>query len=53
MIIDTIQERGMSVVDKIWASKEICRFPLFSFLQPLPLEWMCVLYIIMLSGKFI
>ncbi|XP_059145030.1 vitamin K-dependent gamma-carboxylase-like isoform X2 [Physella acuta] len=50
MIIDTLQERGMSVVDKVWASKEICRFPLFSFIQPLPLEWMCVIYIIMLSG---
>ncbi|BFZ17560.1 hypothetical protein BsWGS_20599 [Bradybaena similaris] len=50
MILDVIEERGMAFADSWWGSEEECRFPLFDFLQPLPLQWMYVVYLIMLSG---
>uniref|UniRef100_A0A2C9JGW2 Vitamin K-dependent gamma-carboxylase n=2 Tax=Biomphalaria glabrata TaxID=6526 RepID=A0A2C9JGW2_BIOGL len=50
MVIDTLMERGMSLADGIWGNVDTCRFPLFSFLQPLPLEWMCLVYMAMLVG---
>lgn len=53
MVIDTLMERGMSLADGIWGNVDTCRFPLFSFLQPLPLEWMCLVYMAMLVGRCI
>uniref|UniRef100_A0A0A9YUT8 Vitamin K-dependent gamma-carboxylase n=1 Tax=Lygus hesperus TaxID=30085 RepID=A0A0A9YUT8_LYGHE len=50
MMIDTIEERGLSDADLRWGDPEECRFPLFDFLAPLPLEWMCMLYLVMLVG---
>ncbi|KAH9494869.1 hypothetical protein Btru_015868, partial [Bulinus truncatus] len=49
MILDTLNERGMSSADIIWGSK-VCRFPLFNFLRPLSLEWMYMVYMIMFFG---
>lgn len=50
MIIDIPQERGMDAIDVRWDDPSNCNFPLFDFLQPLPLQWMYVVYLIMLLG---
>jgi len=52
MVIDIPQERGMGVADSRWGIKDTCHFPLLNILQPLPLEWMFIVYLIMLLGKF-
>ncbi|XP_067396404.1 vitamin K-dependent gamma-carboxylase [Emydura macquarii macquarii] len=51
MALDIPQERGLSYLDhKYLDGLEVCRFPLFNFLQPLPLDWMYLLYTVMLLG---
>lgn len=52
MVLDTIQERGMAIADILWGTddNDICRFPFFNFLHPLPLVWMYVMYIFMLGA---
>ncbi|MBN3276865.1 VKGC carboxylase, partial [Polyodon spathula] len=51
MVVDIPQERGLSYVDyKYLDGMVVCRFPLFNFLQPLPLDWMYLVYVIMLLG---
>ncbi|XP_059142714.1 vitamin K-dependent gamma-carboxylase-like [Physella acuta] len=50
MVLDVFTERGMNVLDIEWDESTFCRFPLFPFLRPLPVRWMCVVYIIMFSG---
>ncbi|XP_043940230.1 vitamin K-dependent gamma-carboxylase [Protopterus annectens] len=51
MLIDIPQERGLSHLDyRFLDGLEVCRFPLFNFLQPLPLDWMYLLYVVMLLG---
>uniref|UniRef100_A0A8C8S9U9 Vitamin K-dependent gamma-carboxylase n=1 Tax=Pelusios castaneus TaxID=367368 RepID=A0A8C8S9U9_9SAUR len=51
MALDIPQERGLSYLDhKYLDGLEVCRFPLFNFLQPLPLDWMYLLYTTMLLG---
>ncbi|XP_060082240.1 vitamin K-dependent gamma-carboxylase-like [Ylistrum balloti] len=50
MVIDIPQERGMAVADSRWGDNSVCYFPLFDWLQPLPLKWMYVVYLIMLFG---
>lgn len=50
MVIDIPQERGLAHADYKWGDPEECRFPLFDFLAPLPIEWMYIVYLIMLSG---
>ncbi|CAL1530882.1 unnamed protein product [Lymnaea stagnalis] len=49
MILDTIEERGMAMADVFWGmdDDDVCRFPLFNFLHPLPLVWM---YLIILHS---
>uniref|UniRef100_A0A8C8DTX7 Vitamin K-dependent gamma-carboxylase n=1 Tax=Oryzias sinensis TaxID=183150 RepID=A0A8C8DTX7_9TELE len=51
MAIDVTQERGLSHLDyKYLDGAPVCRFPLFDFLQPLPLDWMYFLYLVMFLG---
>ncbi|XP_065254811.1 vitamin K-dependent gamma-carboxylase [Emys orbicularis] len=51
MALDIPQERGLSYLDhKYLDGLEVCRFPLVNFLEPLPLDWMYLLYTVMLLG---
>ncbi|KAG9353838.1 hypothetical protein JZ751_011962 [Albula glossodonta] len=51
MAIDITQERGLSHLDyKYLDGAPICRFPLFNFLEPLPLDWMYLVYVVMFLG---
>uniref|UniRef100_A0A1B6CFW1 Vitamin K-dependent gamma-carboxylase n=1 Tax=Clastoptera arizonana TaxID=38151 RepID=A0A1B6CFW1_9HEMI len=51
MFIDTLEERGLSDADIKWGDPKLCRFPLFNFLKPFPLEWMCLIYFLMAVGS--
>lgn len=53
MMVDTLEERGLSVAELKWGDRNRCHFPLFDFLQPLPSEWMCLLCLLMWLGMFI
>lgn len=51
MAIDITQERGLSHLDwKYLDGAPVCRFPLFNFLHPLPLDWMYFVYLVMFVG---
>ncbi|XP_063788044.1 vitamin K-dependent gamma-carboxylase isoform X1 [Pseudophryne corroboree] len=51
MVLDIPQERGLSYLDhKFLDGLDVCRFPLFNFLSPFPLDWMYLTYVIMLLG---
>lgn len=51
MALDVPQERGLGHLDQRYLDGlEVCRFPLLPFLQPLPLDWMYLLYTIMFLG---
>ncbi|XP_034090042.1 vitamin K-dependent gamma-carboxylase [Gymnodraco acuticeps] len=51
MVIDITQERGLSHLDyKFMDGAPVCRFPLFNFLKPLPLDWMYLVYVVMFFG---
>ncbi|KAJ7305318.1 hypothetical protein JRQ81_011237 [Phrynocephalus forsythii] len=51
MALDIPQERGLSYLDhKYLDGLRVCRFPLFDFLEPLPLDWMYLVYTVMLLG---
>ncbi|XP_030057540.1 vitamin K-dependent gamma-carboxylase [Microcaecilia unicolor] len=51
MALDIPQERGLSYLDyKYLDGLQVCRFPLFNFLEPLPLDWMYLVYVTMLLG---
>lgn len=50
MVIDCMHERGMSYAIDRWGDELECRFPLFDFMRPLPVAWMCILYTVMLLG---
>uniref|UniRef100_A0A3Q3XH26 Vitamin K-dependent gamma-carboxylase n=1 Tax=Mola mola TaxID=94237 RepID=A0A3Q3XH26_MOLML len=51
MTIDITQERGLSHLDyKYLDGAPVCRFPLFNFLQPLPMDWMYLVYVVMFLG---
>lgn len=52
MLLDTLQERGLAAADVRWGDPDECRFPLFDLLRPLPVQWMCVLYLLMIIGLF-
>ncbi|KAM9841200.1 vitamin K-dependent gamma-carboxylase [Aulostomus maculatus] len=52
MAIDVTQERGLSHLDyKYLDGAPVCRFPLFNFLQPLPMDWMYLVYVVMFLGS--
>ncbi|KAG1970801.1 vitamin K-dependent gamma-carboxylase [Pimephales promelas] len=51
MALDITQERGLSHLDyKYLDGAPVCRFPLFNFLKPLPMDWMFFVYFVMLLG---
>ncbi|NXC38331.1 VKGC carboxylase, partial [Penelope pileata] len=51
MALDVPQERGLARLDMRYLDGlELCRFPLLSALRPLPLDWMYLVYGIMLLG---
>uniref|UniRef100_A0A6Q2YCR2 Vitamin K-dependent gamma-carboxylase n=1 Tax=Esox lucius TaxID=8010 RepID=A0A6Q2YCR2_ESOLU len=51
MAIDITQERGLSHLDyKYLDGAPVCRFPLLNFLQPLPLDYMYLVYVVMFFG---
>ncbi|KAM6986882.1 vitamin K-dependent gamma-carboxylase isoform 2-T2 [Aplochiton taeniatus] len=51
MAVDITQERGLSHLDyKYLDGAPVCRFPLFNNLQPLPLDWMYLVYVVMFFG---
>ncbi|XP_050538854.1 vitamin K-dependent gamma-carboxylase [Daktulosphaira vitifoliae] len=50
MLIDTVDERGFCRVEKRWMESAKCYFPLVDFIQPLPGEWMCLVYATMFTG---
>ena len=53
MAIDITQERGLSHLDyKYLDGAPVCRFPLFNSLEPLPMDWMYLVYVVMLLGGF-
>lgn len=51
MLLDIWQERGWGELVELFGDEEECRFPLFDFLKPLPLEWMYVVYLLMCIGE--
>ena len=50
-MIDIPNERGMADADVEYGTKTTCHFPLFDFLEPLPAQWMVIVYAIMFIGK--
>ncbi|XP_074647934.1 vitamin K-dependent gamma-carboxylase-like isoform X2 [Tubulanus polymorphus] len=51
MFIDLFGERGLTEVDSRWGDPDNqCYYPLFDFLRPLPLHWMHLLFMVMLTG---
>ncbi|XP_026271298.1 vitamin K-dependent gamma-carboxylase isoform X2 [Frankliniella occidentalis] len=50
MAIDTLEERGLGEADLRWGAPKRCYFPLFDFLRPLPLAWMCIIYFVIWLG---
>ncbi|KAH9361006.1 hypothetical protein HPB48_019608 [Haemaphysalis longicornis] len=51
MVLDQPEERGLAFVEERWGDPKECRFPLFSFLKPLPIEGMYCVHLVMLLGK--
>ncbi|KAF6103503.1 gamma-glutamyl carboxylase [Phyllostomus discolor] len=52
MVLDIPQERGLSSLDRRYLDGlDVCRFPLLNALQPLPLDWMYLVYTIMFLGE--
>nr|CAD7400436.1 unnamed protein product [Timema cristinae] len=52
MVLDVVEERGLANADIKWGNPNECRFPLFDVLKPLPLDWMCIIHLIMWAGAF-
>lgn len=46
MMLDIPQERGMTKADVRFGNdmKDVCHFPMFSFLYPLDADYMAILY---------
>ena len=51
MIADIFHERGMHMVEYDYGDENECRFPLFNFLKPLPLPWMYMVFLTLLSSE--
>ena len=52
MVLDVVDERGLSNIDLKWGDPDTCHFPLIHGLKPLPLPWMIILYAVMWLGAF-
>lgn len=50
MLADLFQERGGADLDIRWGNPRNCHFPLFTFLKPMSLPYMGLLYGVMLIG---
>ena len=50
MLIDIPNERGMADADIEYGDKFQCSFPLFSFVKPLSMQFMVILYALMFLG---
>lgn len=50
MLIDIAEERGGSSIRERWADPERCHFPIFEWIQPLPMWGMCSVYAVMWLG---
>ena len=53
MLMDIFHERGFPMAVYIYGDPDECRFPLFDFLSPLPLQWMYVVYLALILGMFV
>lgn len=52
MVLDVFQERGLPFADDKFSDPNLCFFPLFNFITPLPVDWMYLVYLILLIGKY-
>lgn len=52
MVIDIVNERGLSNIDEKWGDPKICRFPLIHGMEAPTLPWMTIIYTIMWFGAF-
>ncbi|CAL7951877.1 unnamed protein product [Xylocopa violacea] len=52
MVLDVVEERGLSDVDIKWGDPMECHFPLIHGMKPPPLPWMILVYTIMWAGAF-
>ncbi|XP_021230711.1 vitamin K-dependent gamma-carboxylase, partial [Numida meleagris] len=51
MALDVPQERGLARLDQRYLDGlQVCRFPLLPALHPLPLDWMYLVYAVMMLG---
>ena len=50
MFLDAFMERGLHTAHLRWGDKTQCHFPLFNFMAPLPLEWMYIVYLAIMTG---
>lgn len=52
MILDVVEERGLSDIDLKWGDPYGCHFPLIHGMKPPTLPWMIFLYTLMWIGSF-
>ena len=50
MLFDVFHEIGMQDAEIQWGNPDQCLFPLFDFLQPMRLEYMYMVYLILILG---
>jgi len=50
MLHDVFNERHMSDLANVWHNERMCYFTLFDFVEPLPLNWMFVIHLLMALG---
>ena len=50
MLLDVFEGKRMHRLEIDWEDDDKCRFPLFDFLQPLRVEYMYMVYLIMILG---
>ncbi|KAK0075118.1 hypothetical protein PV325_007335 [Microctonus aethiopoides] len=52
MVLDVVEERGLSNIDLKWGDPYDCHFPLIHGMKPLSLPWMTIIYVLMWAGAF-